>query len=643
MHHEAARNPALLDGAYCWSRPIASARIMEMDMTEHVTDGTTVPEMQMMTVGNMGFLVDRLNRDCAPLQFVRELTRNSLDGIARNPDGAGVIHWDVEWNLFRLTGEEAQKLCIIDTGVGMTGPEMVQFINKLSSSIHAQSDTGNFGVGAKISAAPLNPAGMMYLSWKDGIGSMIHLFKDASGNYGLKRFDGGEFWTKVSDELKPIDKDGTRIIDQHGTMVVLLGRSQDESTMDLPEGVRAPTPRKWIMRYLNGRFFDFPQAVSVKVREGHQLSVKDGHNFLRTVTGMGPWLAKYSQSSGVVDLPRTRARVHWWIIATSKEDGGEIDTNSGHWISGGHVAGLFQNELYEVAYQNAGIARLQSFGIVFGTSRVVLYVEPDPEGSRIAANTARTALIVDGESIEWSTYAAEFRSLIPQELRDYQDMIGASAVQGDYRKAISERLKSVKDLFRFGKYRPKTGGDYRIPPKDPSGRVDAPKDPLTKEDETKVPKSRTQADVYSLFAEAKGREAELVDGPEDPEVNWLSAAEVGVQDRAARYVAGSNMILINSEFRVFTDMIDRWSQRYADVPGSTAIVEEVAREWFQQQLVETVMSAAALKQVGRWSSEEIERLWDDNALTAAVLPRYHIDMSIKRALGQRLGTLRQAA
>ena len=37
---------------------------------------------------------------------------------------------------------------------------MVELINKLSSSIHKQSKTGNFGIGAKISAAPANPEGM---------------------------------------------------------------------------------------------------------------------------------------------------------------------------------------------------------------------------------------------------------------------------------------------------------------------------------------------------------------------------------------------------------------------------------------------------------------------------------------------------
>jgi len=52
------------------------------------------------------------------------------------------------------------------------------------------------------------------------------------------------------------------------------------------------------------------------------------------------------------------------------------------------------------------------------------------------------------------------------------------------------------------------------------------------------------------------------------------------------------------------------------------------------------MSAHALRKGGKWSAEEVRKLWDENALTAAVLPRYHIDISIKRTLGQKLGTLK---
>jgi hypothetical protein len=124
-----------------------------------------------MSVANMTFLVNRLGEDCSPLQFVRELTQNGLEAIALSGHD-GTVLWDVDWNYFELTGG-VMKLACIDTGTGMTGPEMVRHINALSSSIHQQSASGNFGVGAKIAAAPRNPHGIIYMSWKNGSGHMV--------------------------------------------------------------------------------------------------------------------------------------------------------------------------------------------------------------------------------------------------------------------------------------------------------------------------------------------------------------------------------------------------------------------------------------------------------------------------------------
>jgi hypothetical protein len=86
-------------------------------------------------------------------------------------------------------------------------------------------------------------------------------------------------------------------------------------------------------------------------------------------------------------------------------------------------------------------------------------------------------------------------------------------------------------------------------------------------------------------------------------------------------------------------MIGRW-KRFYGAPSAGPTVESVVKEWFQQQLVETVLGALALRKSGNWSEQEIEMLWSEEALTSAVLPRYHVDQSIKRVLGSKLGTLK---
>ncbi len=399
-----------------------------------------------MTVRDMAFLIDKLNEDCSPLQFLRELTKNAIEAIQNLDEPVGEVRWDLDWNRHLLSDEGISKLCVIDTGIGMTGEEMVKYINQLSSSIHKQSAAGNFGVGAKISAAPLNPEGLVYLSWKDGQGYMIHLYRDPDENeYGLLRFPSGEYWAIIDNGLKP------ESIKDNGTMVVLLGKSVDENTIDAPP--KTIMPKKWVLRYLNSRFYKFPEGIEVKAREGWDLPKGDQHNFLRKVTGQGPWLDRSSSDRGIVRLDNAQANVRWWIIDE------KVDTNSGHYTPGGHMAMLYQDELYEMVHGNAGYARLQSFGVVFGCHRVVLYVEPDNgETQTVTANTARTSLMIAGNAVDWSVYATAFRDVMPDELVAYQDQIGQNSDQTDHRKAIRERLKSVSELFRFGRYKPSKDG-----------------------------------------------------------------------------------------------------------------------------------------------------------------------------------------
>ena len=189
-------------------------------------------------------------------------------------------------------------------------------------------------------------------------------------------------------------------------MVVLLGPDTEANTADAPP--KALMPRKWILRYLNTKFFRFPEGVAVKAREGWNLPRGDRHNFLRTVTGEGPWLNENSQEKGVVRLPQTKATAHWWIVKA------EADFDSGHYAPGGHVAALYHDELYEMVTGNAGYARLQAFGVVFGCERVVIYVEPENGKSQeVTANTARSHLMIENEPLQWSAYLASSARTCP--------------------------------------------------------------------------------------------------------------------------------------------------------------------------------------------------------------------------------------
>ncbi|WP_027776743.1 ATP-binding protein [Paraburkholderia caledonica] len=592
-----------------------------------------------LKVANTGFMLDRLGMDCDDLQFLRELTKNSIEAIQRLSDTKGEIVWDVDWLNHELLG--VYRLSITDTGTGMDGEEMVKYINQLSSSSVIQSHVTNYGVGAKISAATRNPAGLQYISWKNGVGTIINLWKDPkTGEYGLQQMvrpDGTfGYWAYLTDEAKP-NQVGT-----HGTKVVLMGRSEDHNTMDAPPG--APSPSRWVTRYLNTRFYDIPEGITIKAREGWTFDRSDkDRNLLRTITGQKRYLDGHATYKGSLSLQSAVA--YWWILKQEPA----LTQNSGFIASSGHTAALWQGELYESTSGRSSTAALQGFGVVFGYNRVVIYVEP--VGDEITTNTARTNLLIAGRPCPWADWQDEFRANMPKEIIALMEDVASTSEKTDHSDSIRDRLKQVEDLFNLSRYRPSESGTVlvdgettalsggQVEGADKHGRKSAGS---TGKVAGKVPSA------YALFLSDKGVPGQPTKPDVFPRIRWISLAEGtrnqgDLEDRAAKYLKKENLILVNSDFRIFKDMITRWSAQFASTPGASGTVNEVVREWFEQSLVEVVLSANALRGSQHWTDDKIDELLSEEGLTAAVLPRYHIDFSIKRSLGSKLGAVKKSA
>lgn len=606
-------------------------------MADYASDQTPHAKTLNMGVYNTGFIVDRLGRDCAPLQYIRELTQNAIEAILDTSEKTGKVVWDVDWNTFDLSGK--YKLSITDTGVGFHGPDQLKYINQLSSSGHEQDHDKNFGVGAKVAGATCNHAGMLYLSWKNGTGHMTHLWRDPdTAQYGIARVlrpDGSYVdYSKLSDDVKP------SLIDDRGTKVVLLGMTDEQNTMEPPEGVEGR--QRWITKYLNTRYFRFPEGIEVKVREGYQAPRDDSkRNFLRNVTGMKDFLDEESKWCDTV--PLTGGTAHVWIF----EDRPERTKQGDMFATTGHMAALYQNELYELTTGRTGVARLQQFGVIFGHSRVVIYLEPHVD-NELGSNTARTQLLINGEPLPWSDWAAEFRSNMPDEIKTLMDEITSGSKGADHKAAIKERLKQVRDLLRHpSRYRRTDAGALKVVGDAPGGHSRG-SGGIADGNGRGGGRGGRAGSVYAMFLDEDGDLGEEVKVDPMPEVRWISVRHTPptrtsdlLEDRAAKYLADQNLLQINADFRVFTDMVDRWSEVYDNVGGARTTIEEVVHEWFEQGLVETVIGAQALQGSPEWTMEDIGRLWSEEALTAAVLQRYHVDMNVKRTLGAKLGSTKE--
>lgn len=389
--------------------------------------------------------------------------------------------------------------------------------------------------------------------------------------------------------------------------MVLLGNYDDHDTIEPGPGVDIPS--RWVSRYLNTRYFEFPDGIAVRAREGWRADPDSSTNQPRLIHGQKNYLDDNSEASGLVDL--SEYRVRWWLLKDR-----ESRAEKPEFAMGGHFAGLFRGELYEMRTGRAGMSTLQQFGVIFGHDRVALYVEPrNGSSARISSNTARTILLRDGKALPLADWAAEFRAQMPQGIRDHIDAVISGTGSSSHRDSIKERLKNYEKLYRLSRYRPRAGGSFRT--EDPrSGNRRGPRmvDRQTSSaspEGTRRQVDKTGALLSSMLADG-GQAADRVEkGLDLPHATWVSReagtrAEGEIEDRAARFLREDNLIKINADFRVFTDMIEFWCRDRGVEPGNQVIVD-IVHDWFEQALVETVIGCQALQGAQRWDPEELDR------------------------------------
>jgi hypothetical protein len=593
-----------------------------------------------MKVENTTFMIERLAQDCSPYQYIRELTQNSFDAIRRNQElngvSGGTVVWDVDWAL--VSTNQVYKLQISDDGIGMTPTEIERYINRLSSSTGIQSLEQNFGIGAKITAGVENPLGLVYKSWSkeypDGI--FATLWKDPDANaYGLRQYEvrsNYQHWAP----LPPTSK--LDWMNSTGTSVVLMGKDVAENTY-----LRPNEKLKWLISYLNERYFELPTGITVKVREfansnlpkSADTPMSESGSQMRTIKGKKALLDQNAEKRGILNL--SNATIYWYILPEN------LNVAGGIWDEKTQVGAIYQDELYEVKRIHQARAELIHFGINYGFNRVVLYVKPDTSKLPVVANTARSALLVNGEPLPWTQWHSEFRQNMPQEIKDMMDQILAGADTGNYEENIKRRWKEVKELFKLSKYRRSSSGELRVDGVIPGGtnrRLGG------QSSGSSVTSTRGSGgggtDLYAAFISDAGEQGEVVTRDTNlPEVKWISRAdgtrEPGdLEDRAGRYIREENTIYVNRDFRVFESLREATSEAYPH--AGEVDVKRSVEEWVSLQLTETVMGVLGLQGSPEWSDESsIENALSPESLSAAVMPRYATFSQIKRQLGSVVG------
>jgi hypothetical protein len=573
-------------------------------------------------------LIDRLGRDCSPTQYIREFIRNSIEAIQRTKK-PGKILVDANWDFLDQGLTDVYKISFTDTGDGMSGEEMVEYLNQLSATGNLNGEFENYGIGAKIAAMSRNKCGIFYESWKEKKGYATSISLDEkSRRYGMPENEEGLPYYQLNPKRIP------SIIAEHGTRVTLFGNTVDQDTMLPPEGITG-SKEAWIIYQINSRFYVIPENMEILCRVGYYRDRTDTkHNFLLRAKGQKDFLDTNSVAAGFVSIPN--AKVLWWILSEDADGHGRN-------FDKGHVAVIHQSEIFDRVDSRNNRAAL--FGIILGARRVVIYVEPDQR--LFTQNVQRTHLIQpSGEPVPWEEWGVDFKKVMPKELADFIQAERQKIVTRTDEESIRNRLKKYAALFKVSKYKPTPSGNVVVDPQQISQGLTGHN--LQGEGSGGGgggggSSSGVTKTILSLLRDEAGVKAKEVRPDPFPNFMWVSLTENtrdsddGMEDRAARYYEGENLIKGNKDFQGYRDIVEYFSKMYEGGEFQEALVEAVY-EYFQQQLIETVAGVLSLRGRKYWNYDQCKMAWSDEALTASVCCRYHILEAVDRQLSKSFST-----
>lgn len=430
----------------------------------------------MKTAGTQHF-IERTYRESGTFQWVRETFKNAEEA------GANRVEFGIEWQALENKG--VFRRTIADNGKGMTAQQLVAFFNTFGGGGKPIGGAHeNFGVGSKTSLLPWNKAGMVVVSWVDGDSSMIWVQQDQqTGEYGLRielveEENGNEAWEPVYapyDHTDDLGCDWSLIkpewIDQHGTVIVLLGNSYDDDTvLGDPNPNRDESDIKGISAYLNKRFWEIPTTMSVAVDELRHNDRKrwpiDREMALQSAAGGADRRINHRTISGAkhhILYPRAS------FTAGSLKHSGEVPLSDGTVVEwylwegerpaiqsyaaiSGFIGARYRNELYDVS---AHQSLYRSFGVSEGAVRSRLWLilrplEAGEEGLGVYPRTDRNALLLQGGATPGAPlpihdWASEFAMQMPDPIRE-----AITAARGSDAGTITDEAYRDRLAERFG-------------------------------------------------------------------------------------------------------------------------------------------------------------------------------------------------
>jgi hypothetical protein len=634
--------------------------------------------LQFRGVGN---LIEREYRNLPAYQWARELAKNGIE------HGATQIEFGPEWQ--GVASSNVYRLRYADNGSGMSREDLRGYMRNLGEGgKQVGGPHDNYAMGSRLSLLPWNPLGVVVLSLKDGVTSMVKLMfdmykREGEGEYVLEEVEieseNGDLVRSTvygpypDDELgfdwEDVIPDFVREVG-HGTVFVLLGKSVNENTV-MGDVTKAESQRHLGRKYFNNRFWDLPEDLSLTVFEMPEdparwpRSPKDAsfHRQNRRVRGAKHFTEYPSKagletvkSKGTVTLP-DNTKVHWWLRSIPKVETGGIG------MSSGFIGILYRDELYAVSNSDKdegdgsnGATTYRQFGISSDTmrKRITLVIEP-PEYNEdlgtpgVAPSTGRADLYWMGSglnptSVKPGFWAQAFNDQMPQEIID---AVSEETLSGSEDEDRQDRFKRVADRFakrwRIKKARiTENEGDTTTHPTSPGASARTPLD---------VPPPTSRKPKGPRKISVKGRKGKNELGAPGtpglpakttfvsggvPAVKFVSTEDLADEGMLASWTPPNQFhpdgcIQVDETHPVLVEQIKFWQSQYA--PTLAVAVEKKVKDAYADVAVAKVSHIHALAATSLFSEEQRDEMLKNHVLTASLLGLVSEDSYISPQLG----------
>jgi hypothetical protein len=536
-----------------------------------------------LRVANEAFLVASMIERCPKTMMLRELVVNGLEAAANAVSGGKRV------TITSRKVEGVRKLCIWNTGPGMTAPELLQITDLASSLRKVNSLDQNFGMGAKVASLPSNKHGLRYRSCLGGRVSEVMLgYRD--GIYGRLRV--GAEGLDVVDATEACLQEPGYDLSFDWTEVLLCGNAPAQDTVADPYAGAPRVDGVWIPHYLENRFFRLPEDVTLSLAA-------------EVTGGAGPrdFVGLYDRRG---DFGQTETRstpsgvkIHYYF---DPPEGDSTRSAPGAIAPGtARSSVVFRGEMYDVREGEQWLADAPVYGIPFGAKYCLAFVEL-PDDYLVWPEAYRQFLRLRGghqRQVFLNDFSPLVRAYLPPWLARIIQSFGPR--QAYYLGEISDELKAL--LAELGVPPENRGGPIPGIPI-PTPKAVSPVTPVTPTDRETPPEKAETPPVPPPKPKTFEQAPEII-GLRTPEM----ITERALDGRAAKFYPQSHQVFINLTYPAVGAMAAQLELEHgeAEEPETLRRVAAEVAEWcITKKVTRAVVYSLAKKGAG-WRAEEVTR------------------------------------